>query len=129
MLNSPGGVQAGTVVYKTGKKSVKRIPINGTIGADRNKRNYIKHLIDRYNEFASQQPGRRFRHAAVYAWINKKFGANWDDLSVELSDPLAESLKRKIDRTMIGRMNRSKGQKNYSSFSEYVDKYESRMKE
>lgn len=57
--------------------------IGGSIAADRSKRNYVKHVIDRYNEFAAQQPGRKFSFAAIYSDIKTRFGAKWDFVGIE----------------------------------------------
>jgi hypothetical protein len=127
MIDSPGGMQAEKIVFKTQKKSVKFNAPSGTIASDRRKRNYIKHLIDRYHEFASEQPRRKFSYPAIYAEIKKAFGAKWDHVSVDHFDMMSVHLQRKIDRTMIGNMNRGKGQRNYSTFEEFIEKYERRL--
>jgi hypothetical protein len=85
-----------------------------------------RHLIDRYNEFANQQPGRKFRYDAIYFTIKKTFGAKWDHVLANQFDELTLFLQRKIDGTMRGRINRSKSWPNYSSFFEYIEKYEPR---
>lgn len=126
MIDSPGGMQAEKIVFKTEKKSVKFNAPSETIASDRQKRNYVKHLIDRYHEYASQQHGRQFSYAAIYAEIKKAFGAKWDHLSIGLFDDLTLHLQRKIDKTMIGGMNRGKDQPNYSTFEEFIKKYEGR---
>jgi hypothetical protein len=128
MIGSPGGIQAGGgVVIKTEKKTVKFAPPAGTIAADRRRRNYIKHLIDRYNKFAGEQPGRDFGYGAIYEDVKREFGANWDHVSVDRFDDLAAHLQRKIDRTMIGSMNRGKGRPNYSPYEVYLAKYDKKI--
>ena len=124
MIASPGGIQAQEVVFKTEKKTVKLTAPAGTIASDSSRRNYIKHLIDRYHKFASEQPGRDFSYGALYDNIKRRFGAKWDLLSVDRFDDLAAHLQEKIDGTMIGKMNRGKGQPNYSSYENYMAKYE-----
>ena len=124
MIDSPGAIQAQNIVFKTEKKTVRLNPPAGTIAADRQMRNYVKHLIDRYHEYASQQPGRNFTYPAIYADIKKAFGAKWDHISTARFDELCRFLHFKIDRTMIGSMNRGKGYANYSSFDEFVKRYD-----
>jgi hypothetical protein len=124
MLNSPGSVQASNVVIKSPKKAIKIASPAGSLGCDLSRRNYVKHLIDRYQEFAKQQPGRNFRSPVVYAAIKRQFGANWDSISLQLFDDLVLFLQQRVDRTMLGSMNRSKGTPNYSTFAEYRKKYE-----
>lgn len=123
MINSPGAIQANKVTIKTNKACVKSVPRDGTIDADRSKRNYLKHLIDRYNDFASKQPGRKFSYAAIYADIKKLFGAKWDENAAEKFPDIASYLHQRIDKTRLGRINKSKGHPNYSTFDEYRGKY------
>lgn len=124
MIDSPGGMQAQNIVIKTQKKTIRINAPDGTIASDRQKRNYVKHLIDRYHEYAEQQPGRTFNYAAIYSEIKKAFGAKWDHMAIGRFDDLCEFLQQKINRTMIGSMNRGKGQRNYSTFEEYISKYD-----
>lgn len=126
MIDSPSGIQADTLKIFMGNKSIKFNAPPGSIASDRKKRNYIKHLIDRYNEFASQQSGRTFTYSAIYAEIKKEFGAKWDHVSMEMFEYLSLHLQRRIDKTMIGRINRGKGQPNYSTFEAFIEKYEGR---
>jgi hypothetical protein len=121
MFNSPGSVQAGSVIIKNQKKILKILPPEGTISSDASRRNYIKHLIDRYHDYASQQPARKFSYAAIYATIKKRFGAKWDLIPIQQFDALASFLQQRIDKTMRGNMNRHG---NYSTFPEYLRKYE-----
>lgn len=124
MLGSPGAIQANNVVIMNRKKSVQILPPEGSLASELSKRNYIKHLIDRYNEFASQQRGRKFSYAAIYGEITKRFGAKWDLVPIHLFEDLASFLQSRIDRTMRGRVNRGKGIRNYSTYGEFRQKYE-----
>jgi hypothetical protein len=124
MLNSPGAVQANTVTIKTAKKAVKTLPAQGSLGSDVVRGNYVKHLIDRYNEFAAKQTGRTvFSHAAIYSIIKKRFKADWERIPLTRLDDLIEFLQYRIDRTQLGSVNRGKGRKNYSTFEEYRRTY------
>jgi hypothetical protein len=126
MIDSPGAVQADQVVIKTQKKSVHVLPPAESLASDISKRNFIKHLIDRYNEFASQQPGRAFGYGAVYTKIKERFGAKWDLIPLHRFEDLATFLQDRINGTMRGRVNRGKGIPNYSTYDEYRLKYERR---
>lgn len=123
MIASPGAVQASNVVIKTQNKSVQLQPPPDSIAADLVRRNYIKHLIDRYNEFAKQQPGRSFQYFRIYKKIQSRFGAKWELVPVQRFDDLVVFLQEQVDRTMLGSINRSKGTRNYSTFVEYQHKY------
>jgi len=123
MLNSPGAIQATNVVIKNQKSTVKVLPTEEAIGSDLSKRNYVSHLIKRYQEFARQQPGRKFSFAAIHTAIGKHFGAKWELVSLHRFEHLASFLQQKIDGTMRGRMNRGKGISNYSSYEQFLAKY------
>lgn len=124
MLNSPGAVQATTVTIKTTKRSVKSVPALGSLGSDVLRRNYVKHLIDRYNEFASKQTRRtKFSFGAIYPAIKKEFKADWERIPLPRFIDLVEFVQHRIDRTLLGRINRGKGIKNYSTFDEYRKTY------
>lgn len=84
----------------------------------------LKHLFDRYHEFASEQPGRSaFSYPAIYAKIKKLFGAKWDMIHLDRFSDLCEFLQGRIDNTRLGRINRFKGHVNYSKFDLYTEKY------
>jgi hypothetical protein len=123
MLNSPGSVQGTNVTIKNQKRTIKILPPDGCIAAELPKRNYVKHLIDRYHEFASKQPGREFNYPAIYAEIKKSFGAKWDMIPLNLFEDVTQFLQHKIDRTRLGSINRGQGTPNYSTFEGYLSKY------
>jgi hypothetical protein len=84
----------------------------------------VKHLIDRYNEFASKQTRRaKFSFGAIYPAIKKKFKADWERIPLARFIDLVEFLHYRIGRTQLGRINRGKGIKNYSTFDEYRRTY------
>lgn len=121
MVESPGSIQAQNVVIKTSKKKVKLEPPSGCIGSDLMQRNYVKHLIDRYNEFASKQKVRngKFIFAAIYAHIKFLFKADWDKIPVERFEELVRLLQNRIDKTQLGGINRGNGYRNYSTYAAY----------
>jgi hypothetical protein len=124
MLNSPGAVQATNVTIKNAKSSLKSVPAQGSLGSDVVRRNYVKHLIDRYNDFASKQTGRKeFSHGAIYRLVKNKYKADWERMPLACFDDLVMFLHDRIDRTQLGRINRGKGFKNYSTLDEYRIRY------
>ena len=84
---------------------------------------YIDHLLSQYKEFASKQTGRVFRYGAVYGAIQREFGTSWNKIGVNRFQELSKFLQQKIDKTIIGKRNRSKGISNYSTFEQYCVKY------
>lgn len=120
MLNSPGAVQATNVTIKKTKGSIRYLPAPGSLGSDAVRRNYVKHLLDRYNQFASEQTGRtEFSYAAIYSIIKKRFKADWERIPLTRFGDLVELLHDRIDRTQRGSINRGNGIKNYSTFEVY----------
>lgn len=125
MLNSPGAIQATNVSIKNQKGTIKILPTEEAIGSDLSKRNYIGHLVKRYQEFARQQTGRKFRFAVIHAAIKKRYGAKWELVPLHRFEHLVSFLQEKIDGTMLGRINRKKGIPNYSSYQQFLTKYHS----
>lgn len=124
-INSPGAVQAGTVVFKTAKNQIKIAPPAGTIGADGDKRRYVKYLIDRYIQFAKTGPGRAapFKPAVIYASIKREFGTQWELVSLTRFADLCVYLQLRISKTSLGKINAVKGQALFSSFEEFLSKH------
>jgi len=126
MVHSPGSVQASSVVIKNQNKRIAVLPPAESVASSLSHRNYVKHLIDRYQEFASKQPGRKFRYPAIYDTVKRRYGAKWDFVSLRQFNELVLFLHQRIDRTMLGSVNRGKGIPNYSAFDEYRTKYETK---
>jgi len=100
------------------KAAVHVLPPPGAIASDLNKRNYILHLIKRYIEFKNKDTkGKGFR-PVIYKTIERRFGAKWDMVPLARFEALAEYLKDRIDRSIMGKNNTRKGHKNYSSFDD-----------
>lgn len=125
ILNSPGSIQANSVNISTQKRNIKVLPPEGTVSQDLNMSRYIKHLIGRYNEFASSDTTRKskFSHGAIYRNIESRFGSRWEFVPVHYFEDLARYLQGRIDKTMLAQINKSKGRKSYSCFQEYCEKY------
>ncbi len=117
-------IHADTVHMKSTRSKVVVAPMEGTIASDRLSRNYVKHLIDRYHEFAKEQPGRSFAFAAIYTEIKRKFGAKWDHVPLSRRSSLISFLQARIDNTMLGRINGGKGRRNYSTMEEFSLKFD-----
>ncbi len=131
VINFPKGINKGIVVNKIDKVNIKtqntRIKTNppeGSIASSLNHRNYIKRLIDRYHELKKADVGnKKMIYPILYRSINRKFGARWEMVPIEKFDCLSEYLQQRIDKTILGKTQKSKGQKNYSTFLEYCDKH------
>jgi hypothetical protein len=124
IINSPGAVQESHVTIRTGRPRVNVLPAAGTIGSAPDQRNYIQHLVSRYNEFASQQArDRGYSHAAIYGRIKTQFKASWQHVPLSRFPELVTFLQQRIDATKLGRINRAKAIRNYSSFVEFCHKH------
>lgn len=124
-INSPGAVQTGTLILKTTNNKTKILPSAGSIGADGDKRRYVKYLIDRYIQFAKGGPGPSgpFKPAVIYASIKREFGGQWELLSVARFADICSYLQNRISKTSLGKINAAKGQMLFSSFEEYLYKH------
>ena len=131
VINFPKGVNQGTIANVVNKteivtqnKTVRINPPDGSIASNLVHRNYIKKLIDRYHGFKESEVGREgMKRAILYSSIKRKFGAKWDMIPMERFDELSEFLQQRIDKTILGKTFKSRGRKNYSTFSEYCDKH------
>lgn len=62
-------------------------------------------------------------YPVIYSNIKQQFKMKWDDIPVERFEELANFLKVKIDKTIIGKNNKSKKYTNYESFEEFKEKH------
>lgn len=109
-------------INKTSKPKKEKVVFSGTIGASHSKKVYIKYLIDRYNEYKKYHEKEKMNYSIIYSNIKQQFKMKWDDIPVERFDELANFLKVKIDKTIIGKNNRLKKYTNYESFEEFKEK-------
>lgn len=121
-INSPGAIQAHTVTVKTSRRSVVVNAPPGTIGADQQLSRYVQYLIKRYNEFASADKTRttKFSYGAVSVNVETQFGASWKLLPIEKFDPVCAYLQQRIGKTILAKLNASKGQRSFSTYTEFL---------
>jgi hypothetical protein len=108
-------------------KSVKpklELP-DGALGKDLTKKNYIDHLKKRYGDWKQielDKKGEKFSWAAFTISLSKRYkaaGINYIDISN--FDDLSLYLQKRIDGTIMGKINKSKSIKNYSSFEDFSE--------
>lgn len=123
-INSPGAIQAKTVNVRTTRRTVSVNAPPGTIGADQQASRYLQYLIKRYNEYASanNQRSRKFNYGAISKNIESRFGATWKLLPVEKFYAVCEYLQQRISKTIIAKLNASKGHRSFSTYSEFIEK-------
>jgi 5-methylcytosine-specific restriction endonuclease McrA len=120
-------INTGTIAHTVNKFAKGRTPRMhyppGTIGSDAIRHNYIDYLITRYFEFrkadASYGSRRPFAFPEIHKSIQKRFGAKTFFVLLGRFDEMADYLRERIDNTILGRNNRSRGTRSYKSFSEY----------
>jgi hypothetical protein len=117
-IHSPGVVQAKSVTFKNTRTKVSLAPPENSIGAARAKVAYCQHLIDRYQEYQkSDRTGKsEFKYAAIHVALKRTFGTQWKLLDEEQFSEVVAYLQRRIDATIVGKLNRANGHPNYSSF-------------
>lgn len=119
---------ANTINIQQDKKSNRKIKHpEGSIGANLQKKNYIRYLIKRYYEFREADKSfgreRKFNHAVIHKNVENKFKARTYFMSENRFEELVEYLQSRIDRTILAKRNKSKGKKSYKSFKGYVKEY------
>lgn len=120
-IQSPGAIQANTITLKTTKAKLAVAPPSGSIAEDRAMMSYTKYLIDRYQEFQkadTTKPGR-FKYMAIHAALKRQFKGDWKLLSSSRFTEVVTFLQRRINNTMLGRINKSRGTHNYHGFEEH----------
>lgn len=104
------------LVIRTAKK-LKVEPHKDSIGACLQRKNYVKHLIDRYNQYKEYEVGKgNVKYAVIHSIIKKEFKASAYQLPVSQFEELCIFLQRRIDGTKLGKINRSKGRRNFSLY-------------
>ncbi len=111
-------ISAQTIVYKS-KSKPKMEFADGAIGKKAELKNYIKHLIDRYNEYKEGDVGKsKMNYGAIWGIIKKEFKASAYQIPETQFESLCLFLQKRIDNTKQGRINKGKGHKNYSGFDD-----------
>lgn len=116
-------ITAEQIIYK-GRGKPKTVPHPDSIEANIEMKSYVKHLIDRYQEFIKDDiyKGEK-RFAQIWGAVKKEFGIDAYKISQKKFSDLVNYLQKRIENTRIGRINKSRGQSLYSSFDEYKRKY------
>ena len=123
IIDSPGAIKAEKITIKTYKRKIKPLPPEDAISHNTKMRGYALHLIKRYNEFSEKNLKRKkeYKYSIIYAEIEKKFGVTWEYIPKQRFEDLIIFLQGRINKTYLGKFNKSKGTKNYSSFEDFCD--------
>ena len=130
VVSFSGGHNVGTVVNQTvihkytGKRKPPKGYPEGSIGADLHKRNYVRSLTKRYNEYLEGDPSYGRFERFSYGFINKRiehvFGNPANLCPVESFEAICDFVKDYIDGTIQGKVNRKRGIPNYKTFDEFL---------
>lgn len=120
-VNSPGVIQAGTLNLRTNKTKLTIAAPPGSIGANRQMMSYITYLIGRYQQFqkADTTKSGRFKYMAIHTALKRYFKGKWELLPESAFPEVMGFLQRRIDNTILGRINRAKGSPVYHQFEEH----------
>lgn len=122
-INSPNATIIQTLTIKQSRADQKTSmePPIGSIGSSQKMTSYIGHLIYRYQEYqkAHKDKAGNRKYAMIHITLKRVFKSDWKHLPTERFAELASYLQGRIDKTLLGRINKSKGIKNYSTFDEH----------
>ncbi len=99
----------------------------GSLGADNDKTNYISYLITRYHEYKEWEVGKgRMNYAIFQSGLKKIFKIGKTrtlyNIPEEKFEELALEIQKRIDKTVLANVKRSKGQlNNYLDYNEYLE--------
>lgn len=125
-----GGVHTGSTTINQihrGRRSSRptEYPV-GSIGRDLALRNYVRYLVERYHRFRQADSSfgsgpARFSYAVIFKNIEREFKAPTYFIAEARFNELVEYLQQRIDRTILGKRNRARGIRNYTSPEEFAD--------
>jgi hypothetical protein len=115
----------GNVVFQYGRKSraQARAPIPGTVSEDRWKVGYLKYLGHRFNNFKEwemKKLGEKMNFALIWVQYRDEMKFNVEQTPLELFERAAAYLMGRIDGTKLGRIRRSRAERNYRHLDEFV---------
>jgi hypothetical protein len=106
----------GPATIKTQRPRIQRGPIPGTVGADPYMKGEIEKLVKRLGDFRCWQRGKD-KAGSTFPAIYKKYlsdkGCAVFDTPQERFEEAVGYFHDKIDKTMLGRINKGKGQRSY----------------
>ncbi|HDQ41422.1 MAG TPA: HNH endonuclease [Desulfonatronum sp.] len=113
---------ANTVTFGRKRSPRMQYPVDA-IGADTIKKGYIDYLIKRYFDYrqadASYGSHRSFSHAEIHTTIQRRFKAKTFFIHVSRFEELCDYIKSRVDQSIQGKRNRSRGVLTYDSFEKY----------
>lgn len=106
----------GPTTIKTQRPKIQRAPIPGTVGANPYMKGEVEKLVKRLGDFRCWQKGKD-KAPSIFPAIYRKYlsdkGCAVFDTPQERFEEAVEYFHEKIDNTMLGRINKGKGQRSY----------------
>jgi len=125
---SVAGDVAQTITKITTRKSIRMTHPPGSIGANLPMKAYVDYLIERYYAYRKDDPryrmDRPFSYAVIHTSIRREFGARTFFNPESKFDVLARWLQKRVDQTIRGKTNVSRGISNYHSFEEHCRRFQ-----
>ncbi|OFW01294.1 MAG: hypothetical protein A3H94_05895 [Acidobacteria bacterium RIFCSPLOWO2_02_FULL_60_20] len=118
---------ANTIIKTSHRSTPRTKHPDGSLGADIRKKGYVDYLIAKYFEFrkADISYGRRGRisYAELHKTIQREFGCRTFYTPVEAFPRLVDFLQVRIDPTILGKNNSSRGVPNYRTYEAHLQKF------
>ncbi len=113
---------ANTMTFNLKRSPRIQYPVD-SIGADTIKKGYIDYLIKRYFDYRQADTSygslRPFSHAEIHTTIQRRFKAKTFFIHVSRFEELCDYIKSRVDQSIQGKRNHSRGIPNYDSFEGY----------
>jgi len=110
-------------VRVTAPRRPRVVPPADVLATDGDRRSYALYLIKRYQKFKEADVKGAMKHALIYKAVEREFGCTWEFVPLVRFQDLVSFLQNRIDDTKLGRNQRARGQRRYSTFSEYLSGY------
>jgi hypothetical protein len=116
-------IENKTTINRPVKKVYEYPP--GCLGNDVEKMAVVEGLIEKYNNFAKNGKNN-FNYGVFRRKLKEKYGIKkaqkLGNLRIERYDEIVQDIEERIDKTIIGRINKSRGRKNYSPAEEKLNR-------
>jgi len=113
------GIVANQVHFAAPKRPRLQPPPD-VLATDSDRRAYTKYLIDHYHRLKRAEVKGAMKYAVLHQAIKKTFGCTWEFVPLSRFEDLVEFLQTRIDGTRLGRIRRSRGERNYRPYEEYL---------
>ena len=125
-VSGQGHIVAGrdlqVVIKLNGKKCLPPPVVAGTVTGDHKKFNYLEYLVRRYKEFKEaecKKNGTCMNHALIRVAYEREIGCKVQFTPLSRFDNAVMFLQRRINQTIVGKVQRAKGLPLYTEFEDF----------